>query len=104
MFTQEWEEEQKKIKEAKERLKLIEEEKFKQHQMFLVKLNQYLTGDSKQPPEELLVFRNTKPESETCPFFSKTGCCRFGDQCSRNHRYPGISKVRILYQIRILFL
>lgn len=56
-------------------------------------LNKFLNGDLVEPPKELLILYETKPNSEPCPFFNKTACCRFGDECSRNHKYPGISKV-----------
>jgi hypothetical protein len=63
------------------------------------KLEQFLTGDSEEPPAELLVTSETKPNHEPCPFFVKTGCCRFGNQCSRNHQFPGISRVRLIILI-----
>lgn len=56
-------------------------------------LDLFLSGDSVEPPAELKVMHETRPDAELCPFFSKTACCRFGDQCSRNHQYPVISKV-----------
>lgn len=61
------------------------------------KLEDFLSGDSYEPPQELLVTLETKSNMEPCPFFEKTACCRFGDGCSRNHKYPGISKVMICY-------
>lgn len=60
-------------------------------------LEDFLSGDSNEPPPELMVCRETKIDCDLCPFFNKTACCRFGDQCSRNHRYPGISKVIITF-------
>lgn len=96
LFFQEWEEEQIKIKKAEERLKQIEEENKKQQQQFMEKLEQFLSGDTREPPQELLTLRETKPGMEACPFFYKTACCRFADQCSRNHQYPGIAKVRMI--------
>ncbi|GFT87923.1 hypothetical protein NPIL_156461 [Nephila pilipes] len=30
-------------------------------------------------------------EREQCQFFVKTGCCRFGDRCSRGHSRPSVS-------------
>ncbi|GFV64991.1 hypothetical protein TNCV_763331 [Trichonephila clavipes] len=30
-------------------------------------------------------------EREQCQFFAKTGCCRFGDRCSRGHSRPSVS-------------
>ncbi|KAG8228094.1 hypothetical protein J437_LFUL000096 [Ladona fulva] len=38
----------------------------------------------------------TNPNMPVCPFFSKTGACRFGDRCSRNHPRPALSKVVLL--------
>ncbi|KAJ8310673.1 hypothetical protein KUTeg_012538 [Tegillarca granosa] len=32
-------------------------------------------------------------ERETCPFFAKTGTCRFGERCSRGHPYPESSSI-----------
>lgn len=85
--------EQKRKKEEEDRLKKIEEEKNERQALFMSNLEQFLSGDSFDPPAELLSSRHTRPATEPCPFFTKTACCRFGDQCSRNHEYPGISKV-----------
>lgn len=38
----------------------------------------------------------TNPNKPTCPFFNKTGACRFKDTCSRNHIRPGISRVLLI--------
>ncbi|CAH2988621.1 unnamed protein product [Chilo suppressalis] len=99
----EWELEQKRRKEVEEKLKKIEEEKKIQQQLFMSKLEQFLSGDLTDPPPELLVSHETKPLMEVCPFFNKTACCRFGDQCSRNHRYPGISKVLLATNFYVHF-
>ncbi|XP_061707963.1 U2 small nuclear ribonucleoprotein auxiliary factor 35 kDa subunit-related protein 2-like [Cydia pomonella] len=85
--------EQKRKEEEEKRLKVIEEEIMRKQQAFMEKLEQFLTGDSEDPPAELLVSSETKPNHEPCPFFVKTGCCRFGNQCSRNHQFPGISRI-----------
>lgn len=65
-------------------------------------LDLFLSGDSDEPPAELKVMHETRPEAELCPFFSKTACCRFGDQCSRNHQYPGISKVYPFHKFNLM--
>ncbi|XP_049888100.1 U2 small nuclear ribonucleoprotein auxiliary factor 35 kDa subunit-related protein 2 [Pectinophora gossypiella] len=85
-------EEERKRKE-RERLKEIEEENKKKQENFMKHLEQFLSGDSEDAPVELTVIRETRPDCAVCPFFAKTSCCRFGDQCSRNHRYPGISTI-----------
>ncbi|XP_045458943.1 U2 small nuclear ribonucleoprotein auxiliary factor 35 kDa subunit-related protein 2 [Melitaea cinxia] len=89
----EWETEEEKRKSEVERLKEIEEENRKRQEVFMDNLNKFLNGDLVEPPKELLILYETKPNSAPCPFFTKTACCRFGDECSRNHKYPGISKV-----------
>uniref|UniRef100_A0A7N8XHN8 C3H1-type domain-containing protein n=1 Tax=Mastacembelus armatus TaxID=205130 RepID=A0A7N8XHN8_9TELE len=33
----------------------------------------------------------TERDVANCPFFLKTGACRFGDRCSRKHVYPTVS-------------
>ncbi|KAL0894665.1 hypothetical protein ABMA27_013216 [Loxostege sticticalis] len=89
----EYEIEQKRKKEDEERLKKIEEERRERQSMFMANLEHFLSDKNVDPPAELLQSRHTKPQAESCPFFSKTACCRFGDQCSRNHEYPGVSKI-----------
>lgn len=85
-------EKQRKEKEA-QRLKEIEENNRKKQEEFVKSLEKFLNGETVEPPPEILVLHETKPNNEPCPFFSKTATCRFSDECSRNHKYPGISKV-----------
>ncbi|KAJ8729526.1 hypothetical protein PYW08_001107 [Mythimna loreyi] len=89
----EWELEQKKKQIEEEKIKAAQEELKRKQEIFMANLDLFLSGDSVEPPSELNVMHETRPDAELCPFFSKTACCRFGDQCSRNHQYPGISKV-----------
>ncbi|XP_022128083.2 U2 small nuclear ribonucleoprotein auxiliary factor 35 kDa subunit-related protein 2 [Pieris rapae] len=95
-------EKQRKAKEA-ERLKEIEEENKKRQEQFMSNLEKFLSGDCSDPPQELLIYHETRPNTELCPFFIKTACCRFGDQCSRNHQYPGISKILLATNFYIHF-
>ncbi|PSN40259.1 U2 small nuclear ribonucleoprotein auxiliary factor 35 kDa subunit-related protein 1 [Blattella germanica] len=44
-------------------------------------------------PPSVNISTETHPDKPLCPFFTKTGACRFGDHCSRNHPRPGISRV-----------
>ncbi|KAM3959032.1 uncharacterized protein ACR2FA_006872 [Aphomia sociella] len=99
----EWELEEKKRKEEEERLKQIEEANKRKQEIFMEHLNEFLSGNAIEPPPELLVSHESRPNTEFCPFFSKTASCRFGDQCSRNHRYPGISKVLLAQNFYVHF-
>ncbi|VEN60118.1 unnamed protein product [Callosobruchus maculatus] len=91
----EWEQEQQKLKEKKER-EHIEKEK---EQERLEKLNEkveWFLENGGDTPEHLKLTMETNPSKETCTFFQKTGACRFGDACSRNHVRPGISRVLLI--------
>lgn len=35
-------------------------------------------------------------DSQNCPFFLKTGACRFGDSCSRRHPHPSSSSTLLI--------
>lgn len=39
---------------------------------------------------------SNEPIGEICPFFSKTGMCRFGNVCSRHHEHPSISNTIVI--------
>ncbi|ROT62911.1 putative U2 small nuclear ribonucleoprotein auxiliary factor 35 kDa subunit-related protein 2 [Penaeus vannamei] len=45
-----------------------------------------------EPPEGYGRREIVHPKGEPCPFFTKTGACRFGIQCSRYHDYPDQSR------------
>ena len=47
--------------------------------------------DGAATPEQMRTFNETQPRKEICPFFAKTGACRYGDVCSRNHQKPLLS-------------
>ncbi|XP_059059314.1 U2 small nuclear ribonucleoprotein auxiliary factor 35 kDa subunit-related protein 2-like [Achroia grisella] len=85
--------EQEKKKQEMEQLRQLEEANKRKQEIFMNHLQEFLSGHANEPPTELLVSHESRPNTEFCPFFTKTASCRFGDQCSRNHCYPGISKV-----------
>ncbi|CAG9567027.1 unnamed protein product [Danaus chrysippus] len=90
---QEWEMEKERKEKEAQRLKELEEENVKRQEEFMKNLEEFLNGDCKDPPQELLTLYESRPNCDPCPFYAKTACCRFGDECSRNHKYPGISKI-----------
>ncbi|KAI8514348.1 U2 small nuclear ribonucleoprotein auxiliary factor 35 kDa subunit- protein 2 [Branchiostoma belcheri] len=105
LIREEWEEQQRKEKEAKERK---EREKKEQED----KLNRMLasTGTSGNKKKEEWhnpiapadysaggeVPAPTGRAAEDCPFFKKTGACRFGDRCSRKHTRPDTSTTLLI--------
>lgn len=92
---EEWEEEQRKLKEAKkEQDRIAEEKKLKQEEL-MRQIENFINKGGEMPPE-VNVASVTNPDRPPCPFFTKTGACRFSDRCSRNHTKPAISRVLLV--------
>ncbi|XP_071552925.1 uncharacterized protein [Panulirus ornatus] len=95
LIKKEWEEEQRKKKE---------EEQKKEEQVWLWKPGKISfiflqVGEETQnpePPQGITKEMFTRQRGEPCPFFAKTGACRFGIQCSREHDYPERSQTVLL--------
>lgn len=92
---EEWKREQEKIKQAKEKAKQLQEENERKLDEAKRKIDEYITNGG-HFPEELDTTLETNPGKPVCPFFQKTGACRFKDVCSRNHVRPGVSKVLLV--------
>lgn len=45
----------------------------------------------------------TEQDVANCPFFLKTGACRFGDRCSRKHAYPTASPTLMIRGMFVTF-
>ncbi|XP_075710530.1 U2 small nuclear ribonucleoprotein auxiliary factor 35 kDa subunit-related protein 2 [Rhinoderma darwinii] len=45
----------------------------------------------------------TEKDRANCPFYLKTGACRFGDRCSRNHCYPPSSQTLLVRGMFVTF-
>ncbi|KAG7277870.1 hypothetical protein CRUP_001322 [Coryphaenoides rupestris] len=45
----------------------------------------------------------TERDVQNCPFFLKTGACRFGDRCSRKHVYPASSSTLMIRSMFVTF-
>ncbi|KAG2456976.1 KPB2 kinase, partial [Polypterus senegalus] len=85
---EEWDAEKKREDEAKE---LKEQEK---------KERELENGGTWHNPEASADY-GTEKDRANCPFFLKTGACRFGDRCSRKHPHPSASQTLM---IRSMFL
>ncbi|KAG7154880.1 U2 small nuclear ribonucleoprotein auxiliary factor 35 kDa subunit-related protein 1-like [Homarus americanus] len=82
LIKKEWEEKQRKEKEEEERKKEEQGEDEVTH--------------NPEPPPGFTRKDLTYKKGEPCPFFTKTGACRFGLQCSREHDYPESSQTILL--------
>ncbi|XP_034417456.1 U2 small nuclear ribonucleoprotein auxiliary factor 35 kDa subunit-related protein 2 [Cyclopterus lumpus] len=95
MIKEEWEAQQKKEREEKEQKQQDKRDREEAVQKMLDEAeNQLENGQPWMNPEAPV--KNcenfgTERDVANCPFFLKTGACRFGDRCSRKHVYPTAS-------------
>lgn len=89
---QEFEAKQEAIRKKQEEEKRRREEEIRQREQLLKEIDDYIDNGIKTP-EALREVIDSQPGKELCPFFTKTGACRYGDTCSRNHRRVCLSKV-----------
>lgn len=92
---EEWEAEQKRLREVEEERQKKEMEKKQQQEELMRKIDEILKKGG-ELPSDMITTSETHPDKPQCPFFSKTGACRFGDWCSRNHVRPSMSKVLLI--------
>lgn len=80
----EWEEQQKKQREEEEQKLQEKREREEAVQKMLDQAESERTWQNPEPPEDLRL-EKYRP---SCPFYNKTGACRFGNRCSRKHDFP----------------
>uniref|UniRef100_A0A8C9ACX6 Uncharacterized protein n=1 Tax=Prolemur simus TaxID=1328070 RepID=A0A8C9ACX6_PROSS len=92
---QKWQEEQeRKLKEEweeQQRKKREEEQKLPEKKERV--LENGATWQNPEPPMDVRVMEKDRAD---CPFYSKTGACRFGDRCSRKHNFPASSPTLLI--------
>ncbi|XP_015974257.1 U2 small nuclear ribonucleoprotein auxiliary factor 35 kDa subunit-related protein 2 isoform X2 [Rousettus aegyptiacus] len=94
---EEWEEQQKKEKEEQKQKLQERREREEAVQKMLVRAeNQVEKGSTWQNPEPPTDLRVMEKDRDNCPFYSKTGACRFGDRCSRKHNFPTSSPTLLI--------
>ncbi|KAM6151460.1 U2 small nuclear ribonucleoprotein auxiliary factor 35 kDa subunit-related protein 2 [Rhynchocyon petersi] len=94
---EEWEEQQKKEKEEEEQKLQEKREREEAVQKMLDQAeNELENGVTWQNPEPPLDVRIMEKDRAYCPFYSKTGACRFGDRCSRKHNCPALSPTLLI--------
>ncbi|XP_012266971.2 U2 small nuclear ribonucleoprotein auxiliary factor 35 kDa subunit-related protein 1 [Athalia rosae] len=92
---EEFEAKQEALRLKKEEARRREEEEAKRAELVQREIDEYIDKGA-STPEILRSVTNTQPGKELCPFFSKTGACRYGDTCSRNHQRLALSKVLLI--------
>ncbi|ESO86446.1 hypothetical protein LOTGIDRAFT_235470 [Lottia gigantea] len=87
------EEQQRKIKEEWEELQKMEEKEKDRRER-----DEQREKDRKNAwhnPIAPVNYNSQRPQNN-CPFFMKTGACKYGDTCSRTHEYPAESNTVLL--------
>ncbi|XP_036768811.1 U2 small nuclear ribonucleoprotein auxiliary factor 35 kDa subunit-related protein 2 isoform X1 [Manis pentadactyla] len=93
---EEWEEQQRKEREEEEQKLQEKKERQEAVQKMLEQAeNELENGTTWQNPEPPTDFIMEKDRAN-CPFYSKTGACRFGDRCSRKHNFPASSPTLLI--------
>uniref|UniRef100_T1INA1 Uncharacterized protein n=1 Tax=Strigamia maritima TaxID=126957 RepID=T1INA1_STRMM len=95
----EWEKQQAKDKEEKDKQALKEQSKKEREAALLKEISTQPTklssdgpSHNPEPPPNF----GTEMDRDNCPFFLKTGACRFGDRCSRVHNRPSLSNIILI--------
>ncbi|XP_036295433.1 U2 small nuclear ribonucleoprotein auxiliary factor 35 kDa subunit-related protein 2 isoform X5 [Pipistrellus kuhlii] len=94
---EEWEEQQRKEKEEAEQKLQEKREREEAVQKMLERAENELENSATwQNPEPPTDVRIMEKDRANCPFYSKTGACRFGDRCSRKHNFPTSSPTLLI--------
>uniref|UniRef100_A0AAY4C783 C3H1-type domain-containing protein n=1 Tax=Denticeps clupeoides TaxID=299321 RepID=A0AAY4C783_9TELE len=90
---EEWEAQQRKEQEAREQKQQEKRDREEAAQKMLDQVESQLEngGPWRNPEAPARVDFGTEKDRANCPFFLKTGACRFGDRCSRKHDHPASS-------------
>ncbi|XP_005358821.1 U2 small nuclear ribonucleoprotein auxiliary factor 35 kDa subunit-related protein 2 [Microtus ochrogaster] len=93
----EWEEQQRKEREEEEQRQQEKREREEAVQKMLDQAeNELENGGTWQNPEPPMDVRVLEKDRANCPFYTKTGACRFGDRCSRKHNFPTSSPTLLI--------
>ncbi|XP_061483164.1 U2 small nuclear ribonucleoprotein auxiliary factor 35 kDa subunit-related protein 2 [Rhineura floridana] len=100
---EEWEEQQRKEQEEEDRKQQVKREREEAVQKMLdhaeSQLENGTTWRNPEPPENIGI----EKDRASCPFYIKTGACRFGDRCSRKHNYPSSSQTLLIRGMFVTF-
>ncbi|XP_063068260.1 U2 small nuclear ribonucleoprotein auxiliary factor 35 kDa subunit-related protein 2 isoform X2 [Engraulis encrasicolus] len=90
---EEWEEEQRKERESSDLKQQERRDREDAAQKMLDQAENELekVGSWRNPEAPAHGDFGTEKDRANCPFFLKTGACRFGDRCSRKHEHPASS-------------
>ncbi|XP_040091894.1 U2 small nuclear ribonucleoprotein auxiliary factor 35 kDa subunit-related protein 2-like [Oryx dammah] len=92
-----WEEHQRREREEEEQKQQGKREEEEAVQKMLKQAeNELESGATWHNPEPPVEIRIMEKDQANCPFYSKTGACRFGDRCSCKHNFPTSSPTQLI--------
>ncbi|XP_050649031.1 signal recognition particle 19 kDa protein isoform X1 [Macaca thibetana thibetana] len=93
---EQWKEQQRKDREEEDQKRQKKKKEEAMQKMLDQAENELENGTIWQNPEPPVDFRVMEKDRANCPFYSKTGACRFGDRCSRKHNFPTSSPTLLI--------
>ncbi|XP_030016193.1 U2 small nuclear ribonucleoprotein auxiliary factor 35 kDa subunit-related protein 2 isoform X2 [Sphaeramia orbicularis] len=108
MIKEEWEAQQRREQEEEEKKQREKRDREEAVQKRLDEAESQLENGGPWMNPEAPVTENsenygTERDVANCPFFLKTGACRFGDRCSRKHDYPASSPTLMIRSMFVTF-
>ncbi|MBN3279591.1 U2AFM protein, partial [Polyodon spathula] len=100
---EEWEEQQKKEQHEKEMKQQEKRDREEAVQKMLDQAESQLENSGTWHNPEAPVDYGTEKDRANCPFYLKTGACRFGDRCSRKHAHPASSPTLMIRGMFVSF-
>ncbi|XP_043108393.1 U2 small nuclear ribonucleoprotein auxiliary factor 35 kDa subunit-related protein 2 [Puntigrus tetrazona] len=100
---EEWEEQQRKEKEEQEQKEQKKREREEAVQKMLDQAESQLENGGPWKNPDAPKDYGTEKDKANCPFFLKTGACRFGDRCSRKHEHPTSSTTLMVRGMFVTF-
>ncbi|XP_041128282.1 U2 small nuclear ribonucleoprotein auxiliary factor 35 kDa subunit-related protein 2-like [Polyodon spathula] len=100
---EEWEEQQKKEQHEKEKKQQEKRDREEAVQKMLDQAESQLENGGTWHNPEAPVDYGTEKDRANCPFYLKTGACRFGDRCSRKHAHPASSPTLMIRGMFVSF-
>ncbi|CAD6213197.1 GSCOCG00003960001-RA-CDS [Cotesia congregata] len=95
IIRKEFEEKQEALKKKREEIKRLQDEEINRQVQLEKEIDDYI-DNGVRTPEYLRLTSDTHPTKEPCVFFTKTGACKYGDACSRNHQRKSLTKVILI--------
>ncbi|KAL1265505.1 hypothetical protein QQF64_003532 [Cirrhinus molitorella] len=100
---EEWEEQQRKEKAVREQKEQEKREREEAVQKMLDQAESQLENGGPWKNPDAPKDYGTEKDKANCPFYLKTGACRFGDRCSRKHEHPTSSSTLMVRGMFVTF-